>query len=166
MSIYISLGSNLGDREHTITKALALIGEHRDIRLLQVSALYETQPVGKTDQGWFLNAAAALTTTFSPLNLLNYLQQVEAQLGRRRLERWGPRTLDLDIILYDKLVLNSTRLTVPHPRAWQRGFVLVPMLELNPDLRFPGGTRASQLLNELEYSEQKVLFFGRLDVKI
>ncbi len=166
MSIYISLGSNLGDREKYIARALVLLDSHRDVSVVQISSLYETQPVGKADQGWFLNAAARLETSLSPANLLDYMHQVENCLGRKRIERWGPRTIDLDLILYDRLELLSPELTVPHPRAHKRGFVLVPLLELNRDLRFPDGNLAVRMLEELEYSEQKVLFFGSLGDKL
>ncbi|MBO8169764.1 MAG: 2-amino-4-hydroxy-6-hydroxymethyldihydropteridine diphosphokinase [Thermoanaerobacteraceae bacterium] len=166
MSVFISLGSNLGNRINYLQQALALLERHEQITVVAVSSIYETAPVGKTDQGWFLNAVAELETALSPWELLNVLQLVERRLGRRREERWGPRTIDLDILFYDRLTINHPCLTVPHPRAHERAFVLVPLSELAPDFKFPGGKTVDELLSELENSEQKVLFFGKLNDKI
>lgn len=166
MAVYISMGSNMGQRENFLYQAVEMLAGHREINVEAVSSLYETKPVGKADQGWFVNAAARLQCSLSPFDLLRFMQHVEEHLGRRRTERWGPRTVDLDIILYDMLELPFTQLTVPHPRARERAFVLVPLAELEPELAFPWGQSVKKLIDELEYSEQKVLFFKKWDVKL
>lgn len=133
---YLSLGSNLGDRVESLRSALRRL-EADHTRLLAVSSVYETLPQGKTDQPSFLNLAAAVETALVPKALLHHLQGVEAALGRQRRERWGPRTIDIDLLLYGQRVLAEPDLILPHPRMCERAFVLVPLLELNPDLVLP-----------------------------
>lgn len=129
---YLSLGSNLGDRLANLLAAVRLLtGE--EIRLAQVSSVWETLPQGKTDQPDFLNMAVAVQTDLAPEALLEHLLAVEAALGRVRLERWGPRLIDIDLCQYDDLSMKTDRLELPHPRMAERAFVLVPLLELRPD---------------------------------
>jgi 2-amino-4-hydroxy-6-hydroxymethyldihydropteridine diphosphokinase len=138
---YVGLGSNLGEREATLWKALEGLGATEGIEVLAVSSFRETDPVGVVDQPRFVNAAAALETSLSPRELLERLLDVERSLGRDRAveERWGPRTLDLDLLLYGGESIDEPGLEVPHPRLTERAFVLEPLLELDPDLRLPDG---------------------------
>ena len=142
---YVGLGSNLGDREETIRAALAALPG-----VVAVSELRETDPVGVVDQPAFLNGAAALETRLSPRELLDTLLAVEQQLGRERRERWGPRTIDLDLLLYGVETVSEPGLTVPHPRLHERRFALEPLVELDPELAIPGRGKVKDLLAELD----------------
>jgi 2-amino-4-hydroxy-6-hydroxymethyldihydropteridine diphosphokinase len=142
---YIGLGSNLGDREGTLRGALARLAELGEVR---VSSFRETDPVGVTDQPKFVNAVAELSTQLAPRDLLDALLAIERELGRDRSreQRWGPRTLDLDLLLYGAEMIDEPGLTVPHPRLADRRFVLEPLHELVPGLVLPDGTRVGDLL--------------------
>ena len=142
---YIGLGSNLGDREATIEAAIAALPG-----VVAVSRLRETAPVGVLDQPPFLNGAAALATTLTPSELLGKLLAIERELGRERRERWGPRTIDLDLLLYGDAEVDEPGLTVPHPRLHERRFVLEPLHELDPELVVPGRGPVADLLSELD----------------
>jgi len=131
---YVGVGANLGDREATIRAALAALPG-----VVAVSALRETDPVGIVEQPLFLNGAAALETELAARELLETLLAVERELGRERGERWGPRTIDLDLLLYGDETIDVPGLEVPHPRLAERAFVLEPLLELDPSLRLPDG---------------------------
>ena len=135
-SVFLGLGSNLGDRECHIETALARL-ERRGFRLTARSSLYLTEPVGGPPQGWFLNAAAQGETDLSPAALLETCLATEREAGRVRGEPNGPRCLDVDILLYGDLVLHQNGLRLPHPRLHERRFVLVPLLELAPEVRHP-----------------------------
>ena len=137
----MGLGSNLGEREATLWKALEGLGATEGIEVVAVSSFRETDPVGVVDQPRFVNGAAALETSLRPRELLERLLDVERSLGRDRAveERWGPRTLDLDLLLYGGESIDEPGLEVPHPRLAERAFVLEPLLELDPDLRLPDG---------------------------
>ena len=141
MRAFVGLGSNLGEREATLWQALEGLGATEGIEVVAVSSFRETDPVGVVDQPRFVNAAAALETSLSPRELLERLLDVERSLGRDRAveERWGPRTLDLDLLLYGGESIDEPGLEVPHPRLTERAFVLEPLLELDPDLRLPDG---------------------------
>lgn len=148
---YIGLGSNLGDRHAALTRALALLASHPGIELVAVSSFLETDPVGYLDQPSFLNAAAAVETALTPHELLSTLLDVERDLGRTRDgPRYGPRTVDLDILLIDGLKLDSDGLTVPHPRLHERVFALAPLAELDSSLFVPGHGSVGELLERLE----------------
>jgi len=134
---YLSFGSNVGDRLENLRKALRLLCQ-AGIALRCTSSIYETEPVDNLDQDWFLNCVAEIATTLEPLALLRELQQIEAQLGRERTVAKGPRTLDIDILIYGDITLESDELTLPHPRMFQRRFVLEPLRELAPTLPIPG----------------------------
>lgn len=145
---FVGLGANLGDREATIRRAVALMGVEPGIEVVAVSALRETDPVGYADQPPFLNGAVAIETELSPRDLLDRLLSVERGLGRVREEgvRFGPRTIDLDLLLYGDRVVGEPGLTVPHPRLAERRFALEPLHELDPSLRLPDGRAVRELL--------------------
>ena len=142
---YIGLGSNLGDRDATIRAAIASLPG-----VVAVSELRETEPVGVVDQPRFLNGAARLETELSARQLLDVLLAVERELGRERRERWGPRTIDLDLLLYGSETIDESGLTVPHPRLHERRFALEPLAELDSELLVPGRGRVRDLLAELD----------------
>jgi 2-amino-4-hydroxy-6-hydroxymethyldihydropteridine diphosphokinase len=144
---YIGLGANLGDREATLRSAIELLGAEPGVEVVAVSTLRETDPVGYLDQPRFLNGAAALETTLEPRELLERLLAVERALGRNRGgPRYGPRTVDLDLLLFGDRVVDEPGLTVPHPRLAERAFALEPLLELDPGLVLPDGQRVQELL--------------------
>jgi len=138
-SAFLSLGSNLGDRRAALRAALDAL-ERGGARVVRRSSLYETAPVGKTDQPPFLNLAVEVETRLSPAELLALCQAVEHAGGRVRRERWGPRTLDIDILLYDRLTVQTPSLAIPHPELTRRRFVLAPLLEIAPAAALPDGT--------------------------
>ena len=137
--VYLGLGSNLGAREQYLARACDLLHRHPAIAVQAVSSLYETAPVGFTAQDAFLNAVARVRTTLRPESLLAIVQAVESRLGREPAVRWGPRVIDVDILLYDRLQLHKPSLVIPHPAMSERLFVLIPLSELEPDLRLPSG---------------------------
>lgn len=148
---YVGLGSNLGDRSATLARALELLGERQGIGIVAVSSLRETDPVGYLDQPRFLNAAAVIETSLSPGALLAALLDVERELGRTRAgPRYGPRTVDLDLLLMEGVAIDEPGLTVPHPRLHERAFALAPLAELDPSLVVPGHGPVGELLNRLE----------------
>ena len=145
--VLLALGGNVGDVRTTLDRAEAMMCENCDIRLLARSSDYRTPPWGVTDQPPFLNRCLLAETDLAPLTLLDRTQAVERALGRdrRRERRWGPRTVDIDILSYDELVLDHQRLTLPHPRLFERAFVLVPLAEIVPD-RVIAGRRVCDTL--------------------
>jgi 2-amino-4-hydroxy-6-hydroxymethyldihydropteridine diphosphokinase len=150
--VYIGLGGNLGNPEETMVRALELLAADGDIDVVAVSSLRETDPVGYEDQPKFLNGAAALRTELSPRRLLERLLEVERRLGRDRSTgpRFGPRTLDLDLLLYGSAEIEEPGLSVPHPRLAERRFVLEPLAELDNTLEVPGMGSVRDLLAGLE----------------
>ncbi|MDH3603959.1 MAG: 2-amino-4-hydroxy-6-hydroxymethyldihydropteridine diphosphokinase [Candidatus Tectomicrobia bacterium] len=146
---YLGLGSNLGDRVQHLMRAYATLAQHPAISVQAVSSLYHTAPVGVTEQNWFLNAVAQLYTTLSPRALLTVTQATERRLGRTPMFHWGPRVVDVDILLYDSLQLHTPFLTIPHAALRDRLFVLIPLHELAPDLRLPCGPPIRDLLTAL-----------------
>ena len=148
---YVGLGANIGPRETTLLRAVDLIAAVPGVEVLELSSFRETEPVGVTDQPEFLNGALAVETSLSPSALLDALLDVERELGRvrREGERWGPRTIDLDLLLYGDEAVDEPGLTVPHPRLHERRFALEPLAELEPELEIPGRGRVSVLLEHL-----------------
>ena len=146
---FLGLGSNLGERLEHLQAAVDLLDQDPRTRVDAVSSVYETEPVGGPEQGPYLNIALRVTTSRSPRALLALCNEVEAALGRVREERWGPRTVDVDVLLYGDRVVSTRRLAVPHPRMTERAFVLVPLMEVAPGLTLPGGGSAASALARL-----------------
>jgi len=148
--VYVGLGANLGDREATIRRALELLDSDQDVRVVAVSTLRETDPVGFADQPRFLNGAALIETDLGAREVLDRLLRVERALGRTRDgPRWGPRTIDLDLLVHGSQVVDEPGLRVPHPRLAERRFVLEPLAELDPELVVPGLGAVETLLASL-----------------
>lgn len=146
--VFLGLGSNLGDREENLREAVQMISTFTEI--VRISSSYETEPVGNEEQPDFLNCALEIKTALPPGKLLAELKAVEDELGRVRGEKWGPRTIDIDIIFYDDLVIDSDELKIPHPGSHLRRFVLEPMCEISPDFTHPGfGVTLSLLLDKI-----------------
>ena len=133
---YIALGSNLGDKEKNLRRALLLLTQ-QGVEVVRVSSFLSTEPYGVTDQPQFLNAVACVRTSLAPLALLDVLLATELAMGRVRLRRWGERNIDLDLLLYEDVVLDTPRLRLPHPDMQNRDFVLLPLAEIAPELKHP-----------------------------
>ncbi len=152
--VYLATGSNMGDREAYIRQGIQRLKEHKRIRRVRESTLIQTKPYGGVEQDDFLNGALELETLLSPEELLELLHQIEAEADRKRLVHWGPRTLDLDIIFYDKLVYETEELVIPHIDMPNRSFVLQPLRELAPNYRHPIlGKTVSELSEALDSAE-------------
>ncbi|MCC7250337.1 2-amino-4-hydroxy-6-hydroxymethyldihydropteridine diphosphokinase [Hyphomicrobium sp.] len=134
----IGLGSNIGDKAANIRRAIGLLTEQGDIRLMRASRLYRTAPWGVTDQDWFVNACIAVATDLPPRELLARCLAVEDTMGRVREKHWGPRVIDVDLLAYGDAAMNDPDLTLPHPRITARAFVLVPLSEIAPSLEIAG----------------------------
>lgn len=148
---YIAIGSNLASPLDQVNAAIAALAAVAQSRLLAQSSFYRTPPLGPQDQPDYLNAAVALETALDPQALLDHTQRIEREQGRvRKAERWGPRTLDLDIMLFGDEVINTPRLTVPHYDMKNRAFMLLPLSEIAPTLRFPDGTPLASVLATLD----------------
>jgi 2-amino-4-hydroxy-6-hydroxymethyldihydropteridine diphosphokinase len=143
---FLGLGSNIEDRLDYLQEAVDALDEHPKIRVDAVSSVYETEPVGGPEQGAYLNLGVRAATLLSPRRLLGATQAVEQRLGRVREERWGPRTIDVDILLYGDKTLRRRRLEVPHPRLDERPFALVPLLEVAPRSKLPDGRSLASVL--------------------
>ncbi|MCP8953597.1 2-amino-4-hydroxy-6-hydroxymethyldihydropteridine diphosphokinase [Bacillus safensis] len=131
---YIALGSNIGKKETYLKEAVKKLHEHPEVQVELISSIYETAPVGYENQDDFLNMAVKISTSLRPKELLSLTQKIEQELGRKREVRWGPRTADLDILLYNRENIETEQLVVPHPRMYERLFVLVPMSEICPEI--------------------------------
>lgn len=150
MIAYVGLGSNVGDREAMLRAALDLLADMPSTALARVSSFYDTEPMGDVEQPWFLNAVAELDSDLSPGQVMWNLQRIERGLGRVRNERWGPRTIDLDLLLVDSGAVDEPGLTVPHAELLNRPFALIPLLEIDPQLKDPRtGESLAQHLKKL-----------------
>lgn len=160
---YVALGANLGDRDASLRDALGRMAAVPELEVLRISRVYETDPVGYVDQPVFLNMAAALGTELSPIALLRKLLSIEREMGRVRDVQWGPRTIDLDLLVYEDVVMDTTELTLPHPRMSERAFVLAPLRDiwrsseafpwqhaLDKMMRQPEGIRLRGVLDDLD----------------
>ena len=157
-TVYIGIGSNLGDPGKNCLEAINRIGMIPECSILGVSNLYRTEPVGVEFQGWFINGIVALSTSLSSRDLLERLLAIETHMGRvRRGGRWEPRVIDIDILLYGRDIINEEKLFIPHPFMHERRFVLIPMLDLAPDLEHPLlGKSMTELLREIPEDGQVV----------
>ncbi|KWT69496.1 2-amino-4-hydroxy-6- hydroxymethyldihydropteridine pyrophosphokinase [Hyphomicrobium sulfonivorans] len=136
----VALGSNMGDKTANIDRAIALLTQSGEVRLVARSGDYATPPWGKTDQDWFVNAAMSVKTELTPHDLLARCKQIEREMGRVEIERWGPRVIDLDVLVYRDTILSTPELTLPHPHIGARAFVLGPLMDIAPDLVIGGRT--------------------------
>ena len=150
----IGLGSNVGDRLQFLQRAVKHLDETIGVQVRDVSSVYESEPVGPAAQAWFLNAVVVVDTSLSPVTLLQQTQAIERALGRETTYHWGPRTIDLDILLYGDTQVNTATLTIPHAELCQRAFVMIPLLELVPGLVLPDGTEVSACLSRLMPPQQ------------
>jgi len=158
-AVFISVGSNLGDKLDNCLNGIAALTGSGKSSLLGASRFFRTSPVDFTDQAWFVNAAVKITTTMAPLALLEELVAIQQQLGRKAdMVRYGPRVLDLDILLYDDRIVRTSRLTIPHPRMHKRAFVLQPICDINPSIIHPVlGQTVAVLLSHLGEKDQRVI---------
>jgi 2-amino-4-hydroxy-6-hydroxymethyldihydropteridine diphosphokinase len=151
--IYIGLGSNIEDRAFHLKEAIRLLQLHADINICRCSSIYETDPVGFTEQAKFLNMVIHVASKLSPFELFNHMLEVELQLGRVRDIRWGPRTIDLDLLLFGQVHSNAPELLLPHPRMSERAFVLIPLLEIMDEKSFQDMASFKQNLKLLDGKE-------------
>lgn len=135
--IFLGLGTNLGDREENLIRCLGALGAVENLKLVRISSIYETEPVGVTDQPDFLNMVVEIDTSLSPIELLLSVKKIEKELGRKKTYRWGPRLIDIDILAYKDLILEEKELFIPHQRLAERLFVLIPLREITPFFRHP-----------------------------
>lgn len=158
-NVYLSLGSNVGDRMESLRVAVSLLREKMEVRRL--SSVYETLPVGVTDQAMFLNMAAGVRTTLEPSRLLAVVKEIERQVGRRPTFRWGPRVVDIDILLYGDRVVDTPELTIPHVELPSRAFVLVPLAEIAADAVHPTARRTIREMAAVAQGVEGVTKVGR-----
>lgn len=142
----LGLGGNIGDPVKAMASALGVLDAHPDSRVAAVSRLYRTPPWGKTDQSYFFNSCAAVETRLPPEALLDLCLSIEREMKRERIERWGPRTLDIDVLTYEGVEQDAPRLELPHPRMTERGFVLMPLADIAPELVVRGRTVSDWLV--------------------
>lgn len=165
--VYLSLGSNSGDRIGYVQQATSLLGASDNITLIRTSAFYETEPWGMDSENWFVNAVVEIKTSLSPQELLAECQRIETQLGRKREEskEYSDRTIDIDILFYNKDIINDENLTIPHKFVHLRAFTLVPLLELIPNFEHPVLHKTiSELHNDLENPEMVFLYGTRVEI--
>jgi 2-amino-4-hydroxy-6-hydroxymethyldihydropteridine diphosphokinase len=160
-TVYLALGSNIGDRETNLRAAIERLSA-ADIPVLRESPVYETEPVGYTEQRWFLNMVVEAETGLFPMQLLTRTGKIERALGRVRGMANGPRTIDIDILLYGKAVVRAPRLEIPHPRMHERRFVLAPLADLAPDLRHPVTRKSVRQLLEAAPPQTMRLLHSKL----
>lgn len=154
--VYLSLGTNIGDRENNLKLAVKMLNDREGINIKAISSIYETVPVGYVDQPSFLNIALLIETSFSALETLNVCQSIENELGRVREIRWGPRIIDLDILLFNNENIEVENLIVPHPRMFERAFVLVPLLEIAKEYVTPQLQLAKESLTRMDLNEEGI----------
>ena len=163
--VWLGLGANLGNRQETLLRSLSLINSLPETAVVALSSLYETEPVGERDQPLFLNCVVEITTRFSPRQLLRELKRIEVLLGRQHRQRWREREIDIDILIYGEAHINETDLHIPHPELHKRGFVLVPLAELAPDLLHPLlGCTVHELLHKLGQTDDIIMLKDSVEV--
>ncbi|SHJ97691.1 2-amino-4-hydroxy-6-hydroxymethyldihydropteridine diphosphokinase [Paramaledivibacter caminithermalis] len=146
---YLGLGSNIDDKRKNIDMAVDMLRNSKDIKIINISSYYETEPVGYHDQDWFLNIVVEIDTSLEPYKLLEFCNYIEEKLKRKRIIRWGPRTIDVDILLYEGFDSEDEKLTLPHPRMTERAFVMVPLYEIAPDIKI-NNIDIKQIIKNLE----------------
>lgn len=157
--VYIGLGSNLGDRLGFIQQAVQMLDFHDAVKILETSSFYETEPYGIKDQDWFINAAVKISTTLTPVEMLRVCQHIEEKLGRKREMKWGPRVIDLDILLYNDEIIADDILTIPHPATYDRACCIVPLLEIAEELIHPILQKdMDDIYQNLEFPEEVYLY--------
>lgn len=161
--VYLSLGSNIGEREKYLQRAIAKLAQNERIKIGKLSSIYETAPYGYLDQDNFLNMAVEMETDLAPLEVLELAQKIERELNRERLIHWGPRTIDIDIISYGDLQLKSKRLTLPHKEALKRAFVLQPLLEIAPQDFALNGVKIKEALQGTPHDENTIWLYQETD---
>ncbi|MGI6678185.1 MAG: 2-amino-4-hydroxy-6-hydroxymethyldihydropteridine diphosphokinase [Dehalobacterium sp.] len=144
--VYLSLGSNMGNKKEYLSQALKYLKEVPTIRITRKSSLYQTDPVGYVEQDYFLNAVLELETSLEPETLLKTTQEIENKLNRKRTIRWGPRTIDIDLLLFNDQIISTPDLVIPHAQMHLRRFVLVPLAELDPKIFIPGVGQVEQIV--------------------
>ncbi|SDK68026.1 2-amino-4-hydroxy-6-hydroxymethyldihydropteridine diphosphokinase [Natronincola ferrireducens] len=157
--VYLGLGSNIGDKKQHIDQAIEMLKQHKSIIITKVSSYYETDPVGYTEQDTFLNAVVEIYTTLSPHHLLGYCNGIEEILKRKRIIRWGPRTIDVDLLLYEDFIAEDDKLTLPHPRMKERVFVMIPLYEIAPNVEI-NGMEIEQIIKNLEVQGIRKVHYG------
>ncbi len=162
-TVFIGIGSNIGEREGNCLHALDLCNNGDSVRVIAVSSLYETEPWGHEDQQWFVNCAARLETSLGLDGTLSFLQNVEAMIGKKKQETWGPRAIDLDVLFFNDAVVGNASITVPHPFLHQRRFVLEPLAEIAPDWIHPVLKQQIRHLLQQVDDDKKVLKIKRSD---
>ncbi|MDI6800091.1 MAG: 2-amino-4-hydroxy-6-hydroxymethyldihydropteridine diphosphokinase [Actinomycetota bacterium] len=155
--VYLGLGSNIGNRKAYLRAAIRLLRKHKDIEVVRSSQVYETEPVGLTGQRKFFNMAAEVETSLSPRELLAVLGLIEDLLKRERFIKWGPRTIDIDILLFENKSMTTDDLTIPHPLMCERAFVLVPLLEIAPNILLPSGQPLKDFLKDDQIAEAELV---------
>lgn len=155
--VFISLGSNLGDKRANLERAVELLSKEEGLYIKGVSSFYRTAPVGPVQQDWFVNNVLEAMVVLAPRELLNVLLSIERKMGRVRDIQWGPRLIDLDLLLYGDIFINERDLIIPHPRMRERAFVIMPLAELDPDLCIPGLKNVSDLAAELAFQDVQKL---------
>ena len=161
--VYLSLGSNIGDRVGYVQQATSLLGACENINIVSTSSFYETEPWGMESENWFVNAVIQITTTLEPEQLLAECQRIENQLGRKRADKnveYSDRTIDIDIIFYDNIIINTPTLTIPHKHFHRRVFMLIPMLEIAPDFVHPFFGKTVENLYEAIDEPEMVYLYG------
>ena len=162
--VFLSLGSNTGDRLSNIQQAVSFLSNDNSIEIAATSSFYETEPWGKKEQPWFVNAVVAIRTNIAPIELLRICQDIEARLGRDREKeiRWGKRPIDIDILFYDDLIFSNEILTIPHPYVHERAFALVPMLEIKSSFVHPVLNKTIEELHEMLENPEDVFLYGTI----
>lgn len=153
MEAYISWGSNLGDQENIVEEAISTLHRQRHTKVIKTSKQYRSKAVGPGEQPDYLNGVIKIDTELTPIELLDYLQSIEQQHGRKRIIRWGARTLDLDILLYGEVQIDHPRLTVPHPRIEERAFVIIPLMDVAPATQQINGRTLKELSMQTDRSD-------------
>jgi len=156
-TVYLGLGSNINGPVQQLECAIRILGQQARCKILALSSFYSNPPMGPAQQPDYVNAVVCIDTDFSPGQLMDNLQAIEMQQGRKRGVRWGPRCLDIDILLYEQISLDSERLKIPHPGLCERNFVLYPLQEIAPDLNIPGKGHIIDLIKDCDYGELRKL---------